>query len=152
MKEETRAKFDVKKAGEFFKAMEGYPYGYHNFIFGWLDDPANNLPAITNLDFLYVLFSMLESVYPPAVVSLMGEALNLRLGTKGLNLVQIANTAADKGLSINQLFAIVERDEWVYSDGPSMVCSAFVAAIYKAGGLFDGLDIQATEFSPRDVY
>jgi len=60
MKDEVRAKFDVKKAAEFFKKVEGMPYGYHNFIFGWLDDPAKNLPPITTLDFLFVLFSMLE--------------------------------------------------------------------------------------------
>lgn len=45
-----------------------------------------------------------------------------------------------------------EQDSWVYSDGPSMVCSSFVAAIWKAGGLYNGLTIQATEFTPRDVY
>jgi len=50
------------------------------------------------------------------------------------------------------LYAIVEQDEWVYSDGPSYVCSAFAAGLYKAAGLFDGMDIQATEFTPRDVY
>jgi len=36
---------------------------------------------------------------------------------------------------------MVEKDEWVYSDGYSMVCSAFVAAVYKNGGLFGDLDI-----------
>lgn len=33
-----------------------------------------------------------------------------------------------------------------------MVCSSFVIAIYKAGGLFGDLNIQATEFTPRDIY
>lgn len=36
---------------------------------------------------------------------------------------------------------MVEKDEWVYSDGPSYVCSAFAAGLYKAAGLFDGMDI-----------
>jgi hypothetical protein len=60
MKEEVRNRFNVEKAAEFFKSVEGMPYGYHNFIFGWLDDPSKNLPPITTLDFLFVLFSMLE--------------------------------------------------------------------------------------------
>jgi hypothetical protein len=55
-------------------------------------------------------------------------------------------------MTIDQLFAIPEQQEWIYSDGPSYVCSAFVAGIYKAGGLFEGLTIQAQEFTPRDVY
>lgn len=60
--------------------------------------------------------------------------------------------AADKNMTIGDLFAQVEDDEWVYSDGISRVCSAFVASIYKAGGLFGEYDVNAAEFTPRDVY
>lgn len=67
----------------------------------------------------------------------MGEALNIRLGTKGLDLAQIALEASRRGMTLYDLFAKVEKDGWEYSDGQSMVCSAFVAATYKAGGLFD---------------
>jgi len=48
---------NLDKAVAFFKKMEGYPYGYHNFLFGWLDDTAKNIPPITTMDYLYVLFS-----------------------------------------------------------------------------------------------
>ena len=53
--------------------------------------------------------------------------------------------------------AMVEMDGWEYTgekprDGLSYVCSAYAAAFYKAAGLFDNMSIQATEFSPRDVY
>jgi len=48
--------------------------------------------------------------------------------------------------------SIVEVDGWEYSDGVSMVCSAYVAAMYKAAGLFDDMEINAVEFTPRDVY
>jgi len=43
-------------------------------------------------------------------------------------------------------------DEWRYPDGPSLVCSSFVTAMYKAAGLFDPYTVQATEFTPRDIY
>jgi len=33
-----------------------------------------------------------------------------------------------------------------------MVCSSYVIALWRAGGLFSGLTIQATEFTPRDLY
>lgn len=39
MKAEVRAKFNVTAAIEFFKSVEGTPYGIHNFIFGWIDTP-----------------------------------------------------------------------------------------------------------------
>jgi len=37
MREDVRARFNVTAAAEWFKKMEGYPYGYHNFLFGWFD-------------------------------------------------------------------------------------------------------------------
>lgn len=60
-------------------------------------------------------------------------------------------------MSIQDVMAMVEQDGWIYSgeeprDGLSYVCSAYVAAHYKAAGLFDDLEINATEFTPRDVY
>jgi len=44
------------------------PYGYHNFLFGWIDTEKDNIPPVTTLDFLYVLFSMLERIDPDPVV------------------------------------------------------------------------------------
>jgi hypothetical protein len=53
--------------------------------------------------------------------------------------------------------AMPEQDGWLYTgkeprDGLSYVCSAYVTALYKAGGLFGDLEINATEFTPKDVY
>lgn len=53
----------MEAAVSFFKSLEGTPYGYHNFIFGWLDVPSMNLPPVTTLDFIYVLASMIEGIY-----------------------------------------------------------------------------------------
>lgn len=47
---------------------------------------------------------------------------------------------------------MVEIDGWEYNDGVSYVCSAYVAAMYKAAGLFGDLEINAVEFTPKDVY
>lgn len=66
----------------------------------------------------------------------------MRLGTKNLNLGQIAIEVAKKGMKFQDLMAQVEKDGWYYSDGYSYVCSAFVAAVYKAGGLLP--EIEAT--------
>ena len=44
-----------------------------------------------------------------------------------------------------------EGDDWEYSNGKNYVCACFVARFYKAGGLFDGYDILANEFTPKDV-
>lgn len=52
--------------------------------------------------------------------------------------------------------AMPEQDGWEYTglepDGRSYVCSAFSTALWKEGGLFNDLDINATEFVPIDMY
>lgn len=45
-------------------------------------------------------------------------------------------------MTFQDLMAVPEKDGWWYSDGYSYVCSAFVAAVYKAGGLLP--EIEAT--------
>jgi len=152
MREDIRAKFNITAAGEWFKKYEGTPYGYHNFIFGWFDTPDKSLPPITDVDFLYVMFCLLNNFIPEAITSLVGEAMNFRLGTKNVSITEAAARAADKNMTVGDLFSQVEDDSWVYSDGISRVCSAFVASIYKAGGLFGDYNVNAAEFTPRDVY
>lgn len=152
LREEVRAKFNNTAAYEWFKTVEGTPYGYHNFLFGWIDTEEESLPAILDVNFVYTVFSLLEKVVPSVVTRFMGEALNKRLNTQNLNLSEIYVVLQERGITLKQLFAMPEQDSWKYSDGYSMVCSSFVAAIWKAGGLFQGLEINATEFTPRDVY
>lgn len=35
--EEARSRFNETRAKEFFLRTEGLPYGFHNFLFGWID-------------------------------------------------------------------------------------------------------------------
>jgi len=42
----AKAKFNEKAAQDFFFATEGLPYGYHNFLFGWIDTVEDNLPPL----------------------------------------------------------------------------------------------------------
>ena len=79
--------------------------------------------------------------------------MNKRLGVENQSISQLAALAASKNTSLSEVMAIVEEDGWVYTqpDGESFVCSAFTAAMYKAGGLLPD-DVEATEFVPRDVY
>jgi len=99
----------------------------------------------------------MEKVMPKTVFTFFTEALNFRLGVRDKNIADIAAIAASKHLSIEDVMAMVEEDGWEYygeepRDGLSFVCSAYVAAVWKAAGLFAPYHINATEFSPKDVY
>jgi len=83
---------------------------------------------------------------------LIGEALNHRLGKTGLSLGEIPAEAARQGRTMNSLFAEVEVEGTPYSDGVQYVCSCFVAAIWKRAGIFGDLEVNATEFTPKDIY
>jgi len=136
---------------------EGLPYGYHNFLYGWINTPKDNWPPLIPNEGVPIVFSILESIAPKTSFIFFTEALNKRLGTQGKNIKEITMIAAERGLGIEDVMAIPELDGWEYTseeprDGLSYVCSAYVAAMYKAGGLFDAFDVQATEFTPRDIY
>lgn len=157
LSDEARAAFDSDAAREFYFETEGLPYGYHNFLFGWLDTPSDNLPGLMPNEFLPILGAILEMIVPKFIFTTVGEALNIRLGTKDLTIPELAAEAASQGMSLQDVMAIPEQDGWIYygeepRDGLSYVCSAYVAALYKAAGLFGDMPINATEFHPRDVY
>jgi len=46
-------------AEQFFKEAEGLPYGYHNFLMGWIDTPKDNLPSLLDGNFVLAMFSYL---------------------------------------------------------------------------------------------
>ena len=51
---------------------------------------------------------------------------------------------------MEELIAEPELEEIEYQDDLSYVCSCFVMAYYKHGGMFGNLDFSPNEFSPKD--
>jgi len=157
LRADIRARFSEKAANEFFFETQGLPYGYHNFLYAGVDTPTGNMPPLMPNDLVPVIFAVMEKVAPHKTFVFFTEALNKRLGTQGLDIQQIVEVAAERGLGIEDVMAMTELDGWQYTsesprDGLSYVCCTYVAAMYKAAGLFMDMDIQATEFSPLDVY
>ena len=67
LSEESAKKFDVEAATAWFEAHEGLPYGYHNFLFGWIDTPDSNFPPILPKNFVPILFDILSYVIADTV-------------------------------------------------------------------------------------
>lgn len=153
--EEARAIFNETAAQEFFFSTEGLPYGFHNFLYGWIDDV--NIAPLLPVGGVLQVFSIFEKHMPSVADVFITESLNKRLNTTGLKIPQIAIEAAKLNISSSRLITTPAQDNWVYSsikprDGEAYVCSSYIVAHYKAAGLFGNLTVQATEFTPRDLY
>jgi len=152
LRKEFAEKFDEDKAWAWFRETEGMPYGYRNFLFGWIDTPDRNFPPILDINFAYLAFRMLEQMAPPLTDMLLKEGLNWRVGGTNLDLWQIEEAALDQGMTLNDLVAIVEPEGIKYSDGYSYVCSSYVMSYYLKSGMLGDMQAHSTEFTPRDVY
>jgi len=108
LSDESRAKFDEKKAQDFFFDTVGLPYGYHNFLYGWVDTANDNWPPLLAKDFVPVMFKLVEDVKPTLAYNFFTEALNKRLGVDGKNISEIAELAAEQKMSISDVMAMVE--------------------------------------------
>lgn len=153
LRSEIQEKFNVTGAQEFFNKTEGMPYGYENFLLSWVDTKNESLPPIIDPYFVAPMFALAEHLIPGAdmlVVPAMLKRLNI--SNPNTTLPEIANILVDRGMEFPDLFPIPEQDGWWYGDHYSFVCSAYVTAIWKSAGLFDGLEINAVEFTPRDAY
>ena len=66
MRADVREKFDEQGAIDFFFQTEGLPYGYHNFLYGWIDTPSDNLPPLLPHEGVPIVFAILEKIAPSA--------------------------------------------------------------------------------------
>lgn len=111
-----RAKYDTEKAWDWFETVDGQPYGYANFLFGYIDTPEENYPQITGAD-AWASFIMMLNDIPiigeKAVDYVWTRALNKRLGTDGLHYKQVVLEAAKRGMTIGELAAMPEKEEWM---------------------------------------
>lgn len=55
-------------------------------------------------------------------------------------------------MTLEELIALPEKDDYIYSSGDNYVCSTMVTKFWKEGGLFDGFEIDSHEFTQKDNY
>lgn len=152
LKPELSERSNSKMAIDAFERLEGLPYGFQNFLFSALDTETDNLPPLMASDMIPTLFSVLEMTRPDLSALLFTDALNKRLGTRNLPIAQIQKEAVSRGKSLQELMAEPEQDSWEYDGHPSIICSTLNILLFQAAGLLDGLTINASEFTPQDVY
>lgn len=151
---DMRAKFNATAAWAYARNMSGKPYGYHNMIFSWIDTMTDNYPPPLDAHLVLSVMAMWTRVQPDYAANMWNEALNKRLGTRDLDIHGVLIESEKRGIPFEQLLTVPEQDDWIYSDGKSTTCVAFILEMYKEAGLFDSFasSIQVTEFTIRDAY
>ena len=164
-----RAQFNATAAWEFYNGVAGLDYGYHNLLFGWIDTVIGNYPCLPpnyeqclTWDIVEILFGAIDRLAPSVGDILFNQAMNFRMNTTGLLFADILMVAGQRGIDAQTIPTIVESDTWMYNTtryglpavGKSEVCCTFVCNIWKAGGLFTGINnqVNCAEMTNSDDY
>ncbi|CAD6340912.1 unnamed protein product [Miscanthus lutarioriparius] len=144
---DLRAKFNETAAWIYAKSMNGKPYGFDSAFCEWfisfVTEIFMNDPQVASV------MTVWTKLQPEYAGNMWEEALNKRLETKGLHLSEIIVESEKRGITFDKLLTVPENDSWVYEDGRSASCIAFVLMMYKEAGLFDPItsSVEVTEFT-----
>ena len=104
LKDEYRAKFNRTAATQWFESVEGMPYGYHNFLFSWIDTVEDNYPPALPKELIVIAFEMFGNIMPSVIDTFFLQAMNHRLGTQGLNFKQVTTEAAKRNTVPSKIY------------------------------------------------
>jgi len=115
LNEENRKKWNNQAAIDFFRICEGMPYGFHNFMYTWIDTPFDNLQAVIPKHFLPIMFSMISDYDPELAEIFYNSGMNKHLGVEGKSIVEVAAIAGSRGLIMDEVMAIPEKEYMWYT-------------------------------------
>ena len=151
LKDEYQSKFNQEAVWSWYEQNKNIGYGNNNTIYAWLDTVGKNLPEFLNTDLFVILTKLLLYNLKDLDLFVL-QAINKRLDSECKDLDDVWEELYKKDMTIEELLAIPEQDKWLYNGRPSLTSSAFIASIYKQAGLFGDLEVNATEFTGKDLY
>jgi len=179
LKEEYRLKFNNTAAHAFWEEQRGLPYGYHGYLWEWIDAGNLNLPWTPSDEgqSISLIFESMENYLANSskigTWSMLLQAVNNRLGQQFFSMSDMYDYFMDvekRDDVYQRMLEVVsepEKDSYIYWNEPSvcnqtirpndctgrsMICEVFVFAIFKHAGIFGDLDFQAAEVDPRSAY
>ena len=148
---------NMTAAWQFVESMLGVDYGYEVVLTGLLDTLYDNMPCAGSgqtmclePEHLEFLFSYIERV-SKAAARVAKPAVMQRAGVIfDRPIIEAFYQAHLDGMEPTQLPLIPEKDGWIYEttrfgepeQSPVMICNVFVCNVWKAAGLFAGIDDQ----------
>eukprot|EP00347_Sterkiella_histriomuscorum_P020910 403335991 len=164
MKEQLRnSTFNLTSAWEFYNDTEGRPYGHGQQIYSIIDTVDKNYPLPFQKENVAMIIKYLYELNPQVYNDWLKDGMKKRLGLTGKNKDfdkyedLYIKALVDSNLTIPQLLAIPENDSFGYenADGsqqlPKYSSSTFIAAMYKAAGMFSNLTVNAQEFNQKSA-
>lgn len=154
-------KFDEQSFWSYFATVAGQPYGYHTFMYCFLDtSPMANLPQpIVSSSFTWVLTALdrlLGNAGKVNMETIFTAGINKRLNLSCNSMECVSDHLTPLNLTLAQVTATPELDAWRYdnSTNTSMTCSMFAMSVWQHGfkemAPFNA--IQANEQTPKDNY
>jgi hypothetical protein len=126
-------KFNATAAQNWFYQVQGQPYGYHNFLFSFIDTANENLPRPITQSLFEVVVYAWQRIIPidaqGSIYNMLIQGLNHRLNSNCTTLECIYEIIDPKGWSLMDVAAMPEQDSWRYGGNYSMVCSVFVTEV-----------------------
>jgi len=159
LNQQYQQRFNETKFWQWFKKVQGMPYGYHSMLYSFLDTyPLRNLPQPIDDAMLNWFVTAMDRLLPNttegvSMYALFTEGLNKRLNTLCWDMNCISKTLNDRRLTIGQVTAYPEVDSWLFDGGNySMVCSIFVARAWNEGMNQGWPTYAGGEQTPKDNY
>ena len=97
---------------------------YGQFFFGWVDTPNLNYPPPLSAEFIIDALPRVDELIPALVSDWIGEALNFRLGTNGLNITQIYDQCDARNITVQEVRSVsaMRLADHYFKCSPSRSC------------------------------
>eukprot|EP01033_Poteriospumella_lacustris_P007150 gene7150-5144_t len=167
----ARKTYNETAAVEFFKASEGYNYGFQAMLWAWIDTAKGNFPCLPpdfssnclQWELLELFVSLVDRKVHQIGDLMWNSAMAHRLNLPdGLRTADYWYQASLQGMTSTDLIQKPELDTYLYNTtrygepavGKSMVCCVLVCNVWKAAGVFGELtnDINCGEQTNYDDY
>eukprot|EP00727_Mastigamoeba_balamuthi_P010720 m51a1_g6270 hypothetical protein (523) ;mRNA; f:143866-146043 len=149
---EYRARLNVSAGVEWFRSVEGLPYGYQSFLAAGFDTIYGNLPKPLNPMTLELFGAVTHAFAAKEGSAILCQSVSKRVGlAENSTWPQVLVAAERQYGTLMQSIIQPERADYTYGGSVALVCSSFASEMLRRSGVLAGYDFNAVEMTPADV-